>query len=43
MSNEPRLYDEAKVMVNPARKFVVTESYEDFDIFDDGKTEKERK
>ena len=33
----------AKVMVNPARKFVVTESYEDFDIFDDGKTEKERK
>ena len=33
----------AKVMVNPARKFVVTESYEDFDIFDDGKSEKERK
>lgn len=33
----------ARVMVNPSRKFVVTESYEDFDIFNDGKTEKERK
>ena len=34
MFNEPRFHACIKVMVNPSRKFVVTDRHDGFEIFD---------